>query len=258
MELIAYAPPPRSWIGLDTAGDDHSPKNVIIPELAKAFYEDHDVRWVARYTRPDGKVLDNPQPGGDWQGCYSLSLAESRWILEAGLGIVPVQFGIFGDDARARDAGRAMAQCHRLLGFPADAHHFLDVEGRRPAAAGSAACKRYIEIAAAAALAEGSSAPAVGLYRTGQVPLDGHETYRLGGVTCYWAACGPTPPVCYRRGEGIIQRLPGQLAGLNCDMDMMIPDGFGGMPRVVCTVEAAQAWEAEALGLHHARPIPGF
>lgn len=251
MNLTAYQPPQLPWQGIDTAGDDDSPGNVITPELGRELYA-AGIRWVARYTRPDGVVLDNPKPGGDWQGCYSMSIAESRWILEAGLMPVPVQFGIFGDDARASAAGRAMAQTHRLLGFPAGVHHYFDVEGGRPKGAGRPACRSYIETAAAAALAGGASAPRCGLYHD-DLPLSGHQLYQLAGITSYWAACGPTPPVVYYRGPSILQRLPGEMCGLKCDRDVMIPDGTESMPVLVATPEIVAAMESEAIGRLMAR-----
>jgi hypothetical protein len=246
MELIAYRPPPGVWLGIDTAGDDNSPGNVVTPELGAELYE-YGVRWVARYTRPDGVVTDNPKPGGDWQGCYSLSISESRDILGAGLAIVPVQFGVFGDVARGNNVGRAMAQTHRLLGFPGGVHHYLDVEGNGPANAGSAACREYIEAAAAAARAGGDSAPAVGLYRTGQVPLTARETYGLKGITAYWRAAGPIPPDPHPRGNAIEQDPPTKVCGILCDTDTMRPDRKGKCPAVVATPEIAAAWDAEAL-----------
>lgn len=247
MDLIAYTPPPGVWRGIDTAGDDHSPGNVITVELGHSLY-DEGYRWVARYTRPDGVVLDNLKPGGDWQGCYALSISESRDILSAGLAIVPVQFGVFGDATRGQEVGRAMAKTHRLLGFPPGVHHYLDVEGSGPASAGRNACKTYIEAAAAAALAGGDSAPAVGLYRTGQVPLTGRETYRLAGITAYWRAAGPLPPDPHPRGNCLEQDPPTTVCGIACDTDTMRPDRMGLCPTVVATPEIAAAWEAEAMG----------
>jgi hypothetical protein len=242
-------------MGIDTAGDDASPGNVITPELGACLFRD-GYRWVARYTRPDGVVLDSPKPGGDWQGCYSLSIAETRWILDAGLGIVPVQFGVFGDVARGNAVGRAMAQTHRLLGFPGGAHHFLDVEGRGPASAGPAACREYIEAAAATALAGGESAPRVGLYRTGQVPLTARETYRLRGITAYWAAAGPVPPSPAPRCDAIQQRPPGEVCGIACDRDYMRPDNMGACPSIVVTPEIAARLAGEAMAdLISAQPI---
>lgn len=246
MELIAYSPPAGVWRGIDTAGDDASPGNVITPALGRDLYED-GYRWVARYTRPDGVVIDNPRPGGDWQGCYSLSIAESRDILEAGLAIVPVQFGVFGDAARGQAVGRAMAQTHRLLGLPGGVHHYLDVEGSGPASAGAAGCREYIEAASAAALAGGASAPAVGLYRTGQVPLTGRQTYALRGVTAYWRAAGPLPPDPHPRGNTIEQDPSTRVCGILCDTDTMRPDRLGRCPAVVATPEIAAAWHAEAM-----------
>lgn len=257
MDLIAFVPPAGVWKGIDTAGDDYSPGNVVTPDVADQLRTE-GIRWVARYTRPDAVVLDNPKAGGDWQGCYSLSISESRWILEGGLGIVPVQFGVFGDVARGQEIGRAMAQTHRLLGFPPGVHHYLDVEGSGPGSAGPARCKEYIEAAAAAALAGGDSAPAVGLYRTGQVPLTGPETYRLRGITSYWRAAGPLPPDPHPRGNALEQDAPrkdypdsrlgdNRIAGIACDTDTMRPDRMGLCPTIVATPEIAADWRSDAI-----------
>lgn len=244
MEIIAYKPPPGVWTGVDTAGDDDSPGNVITPEIARELRSD-GYRWVARYTRPDGVVLSNPKPGGDWQGCYSLSIAESRWILEGGLGIVLVQFGIFGDANRGNDAGKAALSCTRKLGIPTDVHHFADVEGSGPASAGPVKCKAYIEAWAAGNNAGGGY---TGLYRTGQVPLSARQTYRLAGVTTYWAAAGPIPPSPAPRGDCIQQRPPSRVAGMLVDVDYMRLDNRGDFPILAATPEIAADWHGEAIG----------
>jgi len=242
MELIAYQPPPGTWKGLDTAGDDNSPGNVITPEIAAQLHSE-GFRWVARYTRPDGTVLDNPKPGGDYQGCYSLSIAEMRWVLDAGLGLVPVQFGVFGDVNYMHDRGRSAAGCARLYGWP-KVHHFADVEGNGPASVSSRECANRIEAWAAA---NNTGGGITGLYRTGQVPLSAAQTYSLAGVTCYWAAAGPQPPNPAPRGDCIQQRLPSHAAGMACDVDYMRQDNMGQMPFIVATPEIAAAWHAEAL-----------
>lgn len=256
-EVIALRPPPGTWRGLDTAGDDSSPGNVITPDIARQLRA-LGYWWVARYTRPDGIVLDNPRPGGDWQGCYSLSLAESRWILDNGLGIVPVQFGIFGDANRGRDAGRNAATCASRLGFPTAVHQFSDVEGSAPQRAGAAAVKAYQESWAAGNRSGGYP---TGMYLTGQVPLTAAQLYGLAGVTCYWSAAGPVPPNPLPRGYAIEQDPPlgdypdtdfrvgdKRVAGMLCDTDTIRTDRYGFGPVLAATPATAAMWYGEAFG----------
>jgi len=246
LDIIAYTPPAGVWAGLDTAGDDDSPGYVITPELG-AELRAEGIRWVARYTRLDGTVLENPRPGGDWRGVYSLSIAESRWILEAGLGIVLVQFGTFGDAADGARYGAAAALATSRLGFPGGAHHFVDVEGSGPAAAGSKACRSYVEAWTDDLLAGGPSAPLGGMYLTGQVPLSARKLYALRGVTAYWSAAGPVPPNPLDRGYTIEQQPRSRVCGILADRDTLRPDRMGHCATLIATPEIALDWHLEAL-----------
>ena len=187
--------------------------------------------------------MSNPQAGGDYQGCYSLSLKEMHWILEGGLAIVPVQFGVFGDAAYGLEKGRNAARAATLYGWP-EVHHFADVEGGGPANAGSAKCISYIE-----AWADGNNdgGGLTGLYRTGQVPLSARQTYGLRGVTAYWAAAGPVPPSPAPRCDCIQQTPPTKVCGISCDRDYLRQDCMGESPVLVATSEIAISWQADAL-----------
>lgn len=242
MDIIAYKPPPGTWLGIDTAGDDHSPGNVITPDIA-ANLRDLGYRWVARYTLPSGLVLSNPQDGGDYQGCYSLSLKEMHWILEGGLAILPVQFGVFGDSAYGLEKGRNAAKAAKLYGWTG-IHHFMDVEGGGPASAGPEKCISYME---SWATGNNEGGCFTGLYRTGQVPISARQTYRLNGVTAYWAAAGPQPPSPAPRCDCIQQTPPTKVAGIRCDRDYLRQDCFGDGPALVATQDIAISWQAEAV-----------
>lgn len=241
IDVIAFRPPPGVWLGLDTAGDDNSPGNVITPELARGLV-DEGYFWVARYTRPDGVVLDNPRPGGDWHGCWSLSIAERNWILEAGLGLITPQFAVWGD---AKAAGRGMAMTHQLLGLAPLAHHYFDVEGAGPINAGTLKTVDYINTASAEALSQGGSTPAIGLYRT-DVGLSARQTYGLKHVTSYWRAAGPVPADPAPRGNNIEQDTPRKICGILADPDTMRPDRIDGCPVITATRAIAARWHTIA------------
>jgi len=242
MDVVLFRPPPGAWRAFDTAGDDDSPGCVVTPELAAAFRAD-GYRAVFRYTAPDGIVPSNPVPGGDWQGVYKLSLAERDWILEGGLAIGLVQFGVFGDASYARRNGMAAAKCARLLGCPPGVTHFMDVEGGKPAAAGPAACRRYAETWAKHNNAGGDL---TGLYRNGLVPLDSRQTYGLAGVTSYWTGW-PVSPNPLPRGECVLQDFPTREHGIKIDPDTIITDGRGSGPVLIGTRDIVVQWYTDAM-----------
>lgn len=244
MRIIAFRPPLGVWRGIDTAGDDNSLGNVITPELARALRA-AGIHWVARYLRLDGTVPARPVLGGGHRGCYELSIAESRWILDEGLGIVPVQFASYGSAGLGNKHGRAMVASARLLGWPTGLHLFGDVEGAAVAAATPPAARAYIEAQAAAVLAGGQLGA---VYYTGELPLTGRRIGGLRGVTCYWGAAGPLPRPAYPRMASIEQDPPTRICGIACDTDTMRPDRYGQMPSIVATPEIAAAWYGEALG----------
>jgi hypothetical protein len=241
VEIIAFTPPPGVWLGIDTAGDDNSPGNVITPELASRLYLE-GYRWVARYTLPDGRVLSNPTTTGSYRGCWPLSLREQEDILTAGLGIEPIQFGVFGDAAYGREKGEAAAHCAGLYGWPAAVHHHLDIEGGGPIKAGAARVKGYIE-----AWAGGNTATRSGMYYTDDFGLGARGLWRLKGITSYHrAATDPLPPS--KRSAAIEQNHPSRVCGILCDTNTMRPDRMGSCPTLVTTPETASSWLGEAIG----------
>jgi len=243
MDLIAFNPPPGTWRAIDTAGDDRSPGNVVTRALAQELRKNG--YWaVARYTRPDGRVLANPRAGGDYNGCWSLSLAEQRWILEAGLAIMPVQFGVFGDAQYGIAKGQSAADAAVQYGWPKGITHFLDVEGSGPQMAGAKNVTKYVE--AWAAINNGAGYR-TGIYLTGQVPLTAHQLYGLVGVSCYWSAAGPIPPNPLPRGYAVEQDPPTTVCGIACDTDTIRTDRMGQGPVLIATVDIAAAWYGHAL-----------
>jgi hypothetical protein len=201
-------------------------------------------------------VPQNPVPGGGYQGCYELSVAESRWILEGGLGIWLNQFGIWRDVNGMHDAGKAASQCVRLLGAPAEVHHCMDIEGRGPKSSGPAACRERIEAWAAGRNAGGGRSA---MYHD-NIPLTGFEMYGLKGVTSYWMAGAPLSKPPMPRGHSIEQDPPRGdrpddemwfgdkvVAGVLCDTNTMRPDRMGLCPTLVATPEIAADWRSDAI-----------
>lgn len=257
MELIAYTPPPVVLRGLDTGGDDNAERSPVIDTERARRIHDLGYRWVARYTRPDGVVLSNPKAGGDWQGCYSASISEVRDILSEGVMVWLNQFGIWRDVQGMHKAGKAAAQCARLLGCPTGIHHSMDVEGRGPKASGKTECKARIEAWGAA---NGAGGYKSAMYYD-NIPLQGFGLYRLKGIDCYWQAGAPLSQPPMPRGAGIEQDPPrgdkpdGEMwfgdkyvAGVLVDTNTVRPDRFGSMPTFLATPDIAAAIEAEAVG----------
>jgi hypothetical protein len=246
MDLIAYRPPPGVWRGLDTV--QH-----LTPDYGRAIYG-LGYRWVGRYLRRDGVVLDGPRAGGEYgaavaDGCDSLSLRELRDILGAQLAVLPVQYGSFGSASDGQQLGAAAVQSARLLGLAQGTHLWADLEGGAPELAGHAAVRAYVEAWAAAVTAGGYLA---GLYST-HVGLTSGQLYGLAGITSYWSAAGPPPHNPLPRGFAVEQDLPHDVLGRDADSDTLRQDRAGEAPALVATPEIAQALEAEALGLQLAR-----
>jgi hypothetical protein len=245
MRIIPYQPPPGTWKGIDTAGSDHSPGNVITRELARALVA-AGYFFVFRYINLDGTVLAEPdRHGGDYWGCWSLSKAELRWCLEEHLAVGLVQWGTFGDAAAGMMNGEGASECARKLGIPPGVHIFADVEGRRPHLAGAWACKRYIEPHARSVVRAGDRG---GLYYCGQVPLTSRQLWGLRKVTSYWAAAGPVPAPPKNRGCSLEQSPPTEVCGIGCDIDTLRQDRFGETPYLVATPEIDRRWWAAAAG----------
>lgn len=205
--------------GIDTV---HALSSKQCEALVAAGYS-----WVARYLPLDGQVLDEPdRHGGDHMGCWSLSIAESRTILDSGLMILPIQWGPSGGDrldaALGHVRGQAMRAAARQLGIPQAVHLWCDWEGRRAELAGALGGRAYLE-----AWAAGES-PA-GLYVSLPQPLSGRALYGLRGFTSYWAAANqveaPLP-----RDYAIRQSLPTVVCGIPCDEDVLRPDCLGDLP----------------------------
>jgi hypothetical protein len=242
MELIAFRPPPGTWLGFDTV-------HCLSEDKAREFY-DEGYRAVFRYSRRDGTVLDNPIPGGEYgdavaNGCNSLSISESRNILKSGLAIGLVQFGAFGSASYGTQLGAAAAAVTRRLGFPPH-HHYMDVEGSAPQSAGAGKVRLYTEAWAAAYNAP-IDEDLAGLYYNFTC-LDARGLYGLRGVTCYWMAAGPVPFSPHPRGESIRQRVPSEVCGIQVDRDHIRTDNLGDGPLLVGTPEIAAAWYGEAIG----------
>jgi hypothetical protein len=166
---------------------------------------DHDVSWVARYTRPDAIVLDAPKPGGDWSGCDSISHEETDRIL-ARLLLAPLQFGSWGPGvsaARGHVLGSALRSCARQLGCPSAVHLWPDYEGPATMSAGAARGREALEALAQACCPD--SEP-LGLYHSLSHPLSGAQLYGLRGYSSYWGAAQASLPVPLPRGHAIRQR----------------------------------------------------
>jgi hypothetical protein len=151
------------------------------------------IDWVARYMPIDGRRLDTPDDhGGDWQGCWTLSLSELHELVGAGLGVVPVQWGPrgaqwFTDPLMASIVGTSngaqMAAAARWLGIPEGCHLFADVEGARAMAVGKQALVEYMDGWSAAVLGAGYRA---GMYYSG-TPLLVADLDRIGQwVSAFW------------------------------------------------------------------------
>ena len=219
--------------GCDSAGDDHFPGYVCTPEWLASIPE---ITFIARYTRPDGKVLDKPKPGGDWAGCYSISKLELEWIMNANKAFVPLQFGNSSHDDLDADLGYRRGEAYikavTALGLPLATHLFLNVEGASCVNAGRDNTYNYIN--AASEIIVGCAELFGTYFGDSDVPLSSEDMYNLPLVTAYYGAKGcrkykdPQP-----RGWSILQGLPTTLNGLSIDPDEMVIDGKGLFPRWV-------------------------
>ena len=219
-----------------------------ITEAVLETLRERRVVWVARYLRLDTEALDEHVPGGDHQGCYSLSRAELARITDAGMLVLPVQWGP-GHETLTADLGEqrgrlAVAQA-RALGLPSGIHLWCDIEGGGAYRSGGPACRDYVT-AWARAVTDG--AYRAGLYvGDAAVPLDGADLYSLPRVTSYWRSAtsgGPDEPYP-RRGWAIHQSPPMSDPMLH-DPDVMHPDALGEMPVLAGTEAARLALWAEA------------
>jgi len=188
------------WHGLDTV-------EPLTAEHCKTLVSE-GVSWVARYTRPDGVVLERPNAsGGDWAGCWSLSVEESRTILDSGLMLLPLQFAAWSKYGVTQESGHrlgsALRRCARLLSIPPGVHLWPDYEGGTVQRAGARSGKVALEALAAEATRDGHHC---GLYHSVPHPLTGSMLWGLRGVTAYWAAANQVPAPLPRENT-IRQRL---------------------------------------------------
>jgi len=223
-------------LGLDTVQVLHP---AILGLLWAAGY-----RWVARYLRPDGRVNDAPEPGGDYLGCHSLSRAELADILAAGFAVVPVQFGPSRGTqiapAGGRERGEAMVRSARGLGLPEGVHLWADAEGRRMDDADgdgkpgtlsdAAACMAYLRALAGPVMRSDNA----GLYYAAGLPLSGAQLYSLP-FTAYWSGANalPTPAgrglsICQSKLYDGSEHGESTIYGLSCDVDLARVDSTGG------------------------------
>jgi hypothetical protein len=241
--------PAGVWKGIDTAGDDRSPGYVITPEVAAELLA-LGYRWVARYISLDGSVLDRPLYGGDYLGCYSLSQAEAGWILDAGLGLLLVQWGPRAGDLLTPELGYqrglAAAAAREVMGLPVGSHLMCDLEGRAAARAGRSLCLAYVKRWAEGGRSRGDLAGAY--IGDGTVPLSAQDLHGIPGVTCYWSAAAGPPPNPLPRGYAIEQDMPTTVAGIRCDTDTIRQDRRAQGP-VLCATEGTRLlWYQEAMG----------
>jgi len=239
-ELIAFRPPPGTWKALDTVA-------VLTDEQLDAFHAD-GYKVIFGYSRRDGTVLDNPVPGGEYgdavaNGCNSLAISTSRRYLSKGFALSLVQFGAFGSAGYGEQLGKAAAAASSKLGFPEGHHHFADIEGKAPQAAGADGVGRYVQPWARSCRDGG---PRAGMYYNFTC-MSARQLYALRGVTCYWAAAGPVPPPPYPRGNSIEQRAPSTHYGVEIDRDTIRTDRMGDGPVLVGTREIVASWYAEAM-----------
>lgn len=190
------------------------------------------VSWVARYLPLQGDVPPEPdRHGGDHLGCWTLSLSESRTILDSGLLILPIQWGPTGGDRLDAPLGQlrgaAMVSAARQLGIPPAVHLWADYEGRRADVAGPVAGRAYLDAWAAPVVSAGYGA---GLYVSIPQPLSGSQLYGLRWYDSYWGAAQGGLACPLPRDYAIRQSLPTAVAGVPCDRDVLRQDLLGELP----------------------------
>jgi hypothetical protein len=231
-------PCPVGW-GVDSAGSDASPGNVLTDAWFQLALSDPRLDWrpthVRRYLAPSGMVLDRPAPGGDVRGCWSISRMELEAVARSGLHLELIQFPVDWWRTMSADLGERLgvaAVCAReALGLPAGAHLWNNYEGRGARDAGTVNGYRFLDSWSSAVTRSGDRA---GQYiGDDSVPLSGRELYRLPRVTSYhggtsaWRnpAMSPDP-----RGYAVRQRAPSVLHGLLVDWNEVVTDGRGQTP----------------------------
>ena len=181
------------------------------------------IRYLSRTT---------PQHAGD------LSPAEVQIILAAGLAIMPVQHvsarGWVPSASLGQQYGSAAAANAAQCGFPSGVSVWLDLE-MVASYATAADTIAYVNAWAGAVEAAGFDP---GLYigalwsgvSNGEVNLTGDDLYWRLRVTRYWKSMSTVPAIPYR-GYCIIQaQAPSPVDGIAIDRNVVMADGFGGLP----------------------------
>lgn len=238
-------PCPVGW-GVDLAGSDR-PKDrsvpwwgpVITDEWIAACMADPREDWrpthLRRYIPPSGIILDEPAPGGDVRGCWSISRAELAAVARSGLHLELIQFPADWWRAMTADLGTrlgaAAVTAREALGLPPGGHLWNNYEGRGARDAGAIRGYQFLDAWSRTAVrSEDRGGQYVG---DGSVPLRGPDLYRLPAVTSYhggtsaWRDPGMSPEP---RGYAVRQRAPSVLHGLAVDWDEVVTDGRGETP----------------------------
>lgn len=190
--------------------------------------------WLARYLPRSKDRYENPVPGGDFLGCWSLSRSEYNEIAASKLiGLAPIQWApIHGTPiSGGANAARNMVNYALWLGIAHGCHLWCDLEGSWAREAGRAGCEQYVSEWARAITDGGYRA---GLYVGQDVPMSGSQLYALPRVTAYWCSATlnarmtePAPRgYSIRQGYGVSS--PIVVCGVECDPDVATLDLRGG------------------------------
>ena len=195
-------------------------------DKAKEFV-DRGYLWVARYI-PYGD-----QPVGNTP---DLTYAEANHILDAGLGLMPVQHVQLANTTIANGAnGKAKGEFARNhakeCGFPPGVNVWLDLEGISNSFASWSVvdyCNAWFD-----QVAEWGYVP--GIYIGFDSQLDSHQLFYSLKFEHYWRAQGNIPPVL-NRGYQVIQTIfrngyTIQENGIEIDVDVCHTDNLGGQIR---------------------------
>lgn len=169
----------------------------------------------------------SPQNPGD------LSATEVQAILGAGLALMAVQHvspkGWVPSTALGAAYGTAAAQNAVECVLPPGTSIWLDLEECAPYAT-SADAIDYVNTWAGV-VAGGGYLP--GLYEGANQPISGDDLYWRLRVTSYWKSASTVPAIPYR-GHCMVQALaPSPVAGIAVDRNVVMADGFGGLPKWV-------------------------
>lgn len=204
-------------LGFDTVA-------TLTADLARAFAQQGYV-WCARYLHRSVAV----------DGLHgTLGPQELSDILAAGLALVPVQLGsnsLVPTSSEGTNIGRAAAANAKTLEIPAGVTLWCDVEWAPSSVPTNAdSVIAYIQAWAYAVIDAGYSA---GLYVGPNMPLNGDQLYKLGGIKHYWKSAARVPWVS-TRGFQIVQSLHFSDCvgghGISIDADVIAYDAKGELP----------------------------